>query len=117
MMSSMLISASISSAADMDDLARPAAQPQHDLANMCESLLNELNKDSLITSKAAENNFNRCLLYYMVKFSTNNEVSSDSEEAADDEPLFKARETRRVKSIKNFWKRRAGSAKATKKFW
>jgi hypothetical protein len=110
-MSAMLISASV---ADLDE-NRPIAQ-QHELASLCESVLNELNKDSLVSNKQNELAFNRCLSYYLAKFLTtveNNDVNVSDEE--DDEA--KVRDTRRAKSIKHFWKRRAGSAKAAKKFW
>jgi hypothetical protein len=116
LMSAMLISA-LPSAADMDE-NRPA---QYELVSTCDSILAELAKDSLVSNKNNEVAFNRCLSYYLAKFLTtleNGESSNNggSNEEQDDEET-KVRDTRRVKSIKHFWKRRAGSTKGTKKFW
>ena len=93
-----------------------AQQEEHEENQECEALLADFSKKGLVSTKANDMLFNKCLKYYLTRYMiTSAEMDLIDEEDTDAE-FLKPREARRVKGVKNFWKRSRVGGKG-KKFW
>jgi hypothetical protein len=118
-------------ASPSDSINSVNKEKEIDLVSVCKNLQKE---PSPLSTNYLDTEYNRCIFYHLAKLAAqleelthveeeqminNNNNNSDEEEQIASPSSGFMREARRVKQVKQFWKRRVGSGqqRGSKKFW